>query len=268
MSERKPYVGITGITSGEQAKVAANTFEKYFPKNAAHTGMTGYLVSLDNLQNPDFENDKYPPLNTLAEMLTITNETALNTIHYRTPDKRNLADQIIQVFENDDIYKNGLCRTVQLNMRWPNKEELEKIKEKMPDLNVILQVGPSILHQQDRFEIATQIKDYGNLIDYVLIDPSGGVGKEADPDFYSSIYRPINHNAPNKAIILAGGLNNHNVLPKLQEFEYSLDTKDFGIDAEQGLRDSKDNSQNTILSNEKIQQYIEKAAEFYLKQEK
>jgi phosphoribosylanthranilate isomerase len=266
VSERKPYIGVTGITKPEQAQAAAEAFRQNISPDADHIGMTGYLVSLKNVENKAYQTDKYPPINTLPELLAITKDTALNTIHYRTHNKNNLADQLIRLFEKDDIYDQGLCQTVQLNMKWPDKDQLQKVKHRFPHLQVILQLGPNILHNEDRFNITDQIIDYGDLVDYVLIDPSGGEGITADSDLYAHLYRPINSMAPDKTIIIAGGLEPENVLPRLQKIGQTLQTKGFGIDAEKGLRIPQDNSHRTDLSDRRIREYIEQASAFYRSQ--
>lgn len=260
----KPYIGVTGITTESDAQEIAQTFSSTLPKRSTHQGAVEYLVSSKTLQGVYEPNAKYPALAQLSRLLGITNQAALNAIHYRTTDRSTLPQQIKQLFTETEIYQDGLCRTLQLNLSWPDVDQLRQIRQELPGLKIILSLSGRILKRQPWAEISRRAWKYRDLADYVLIDPSGGRGIEFEDRYFPPYYRLINDILPDTPVVLAGGFDDRNVLRRIYNISRLLHTEAFGIDAETRLRVKKDRSDHFgEFSSKKAADYIKKAAAFF-----
>jgi len=126
---------------------------------------------------------------------------------------------------------------LQLNIPWPRVEEIEKIKENYPELKIIFQASKDVLNSGSTSLVIERISDYKSLIDYVLIDPSGGNSLDFNEKFSCNFYKELLKKMPKLKIGFAGGLNGESVFLKMKSLEKTLGKIDFCIDAEGGLRD-------------------------------
>lgn len=260
----RPYIGVTGISEIYEAEVIAQTFPQALPESSSHQGMTGYLVSLHTLNGDKEKVTKYPYINNLPDLLRVTRTASLNTIHYRTPERATLAEQVAKLFDKSYIYADGLCQTLQLNIAWPDPDQIEKIKKIMPAMRFILALTPKIVLRESRFEIEDKLTDYRDIVDYVLIDPSGGIGEAFESNAVLPLYTSAKDIMRNQIVALGGGFNEKNVKIRLAEISELLRTKQFAIDAEGGLRDkTTSNPHAGILSLERAVGYINNAAAFF-----
>lgn len=264
IKEAKPYIGVTGIANIEQAKIVGDTFKKHLKDNTAYEGMLGVLVSSSTLQDTERkDHPKYPNVKSLPRLLEASGEGAVNCIHFISKKPDSLALEVTKLFTEGEIYNANLCRKVQVNAAWPKVEELDKIKSKFPDLKIIIQLNKKAL-QEAEADIVSRLQDYSEVSDYVLIDPSEGQGKGFDPNYIARFYRLTKHTFPNKPVAFAGGFDNENVLPRLRALQNLLRTKNFGIDAQQGLRTNNALGQSE-LATEKAAEYISKSTDFFKK---
>lgn len=259
-----PYIGVTGVSTVEEAIQINNTFKTAI-KGKDRLGMVGYLVSNRTLLGEKERYEKYPPIEILPQLLAITAETSLNTIHYRTNEPKSLATQIDRLLEIEDIYKRHLCHGIQLNISWPRIDQVEEIKKKYSDLKLILSLNEKALRKNSRVEIVNHLKNYNDFINYIIIDPSGGIGKQFEENAIAPYYRAIKHNFPEKGVILAGGFNDENIFNRLNKVKGAINSSNFGIDAEGGLRIKNHHDPHSgELSLDKTTNYINKAANFFL----
>lgn len=260
----KPYIGVTGISMPEEAEIIAETFSTVLPEDASHQGMSGYLVTSKTLGSFGERSAKYPNLDNLPELLKITNGSGLNVIHYATSDKDTLSEQILRLFTKSNIYADGLCQALQLNISWPDVNELESIRTAMPDLKLVLALTPKIVREETRFDIEDRITDYQELVDFVLVDPSGGNGGSFESTALTPIYTSIKDAMRTQTIIISGGFSEGNILLRLTELAYLFRTKQFGIDAEARLRErTTADPTGRKLSLPKTVSYIKTAAVFF-----
>jgi len=82
-----------------------------------------------------------------------------------------------------------------------------------------------------------KILSYGDCLDYVLIDPSIGRGKDFDIEYSSTLYMKIKDKRSCSGIVFAGGLSGDNIEEVLEKVIDRIGTKDFSICAEAGFRD-------------------------------
>lgn len=260
---RKTYIGVTGVTNLREAQILASTFNFHLSEASTHQGAIGYRVTSHLLEGVNNEPFKFPDLQQLPLLLAQSPATVLNSIHFQTDNRAALATQVKKLFAIGDIYRDELCQTLQLNVRWPDVSQVEEIKNAFPELQIILSLTPNILRRRTREEITQKVGDYEELIDYIAIDPSGSKGKVFEASWVAPYYRVLKNDFPNKQIILAGGFNPTNVQLRLAQITHVLRSGDFGIDAESGLRDKEPNNRYGRFSLPKAIRYIQTAAAFF-----
>ncbi len=256
----KPYIGITGPTTvGEVNSINREFASAGYSMHSRHIPMIGFLVSLKTLGGQPTQNRRYPRITDLRNLVKSTDGKSFTTIHYNSNDQTTLAKQLEEIFY--ELYPDNLCRAVQLNIVYPNKEEIEKAKREMPDLKIIFQASHRIIEGKAPNEVAENIRRYGSLIDYVLIDPSGGKGREFDIEPSVNLYEELRSVLPKVTIGLAGGFTGDNVATRARDLIAKIGNSDFSIDAEGGLRDKVTDAYGDDLFNRsKVGRYIKAAA--------
>lgn len=232
----KSYIGITGPVNIQETKDICREFsEAGYSMESPHIPMLGFLVSYGTLNGQAIQNRRYPPVNTLPELLQATQGQVLTMIHYNSNKTDSLSDQVSQIFEG--IYENGLCRALQLNIVWPDISQVARIKEQYPDMEIVFQASQKAMDGKTPSQIAQGIKDYGDSISYVLIDPSGGRGVPFDLESSLPLYLELRKQCPYLTLGLAGGFTGENVAPRVKEILQQIGESNFCIDSEGGLRD-------------------------------
>ena len=256
----KAYVGITGLVNVQETRSICRGFsETGYSMESPHIPMLGFLVSYKTLNGQPTQNRRYPPVNTLPELLRATDGQVLNMIHYNSKEADTLSNQVAQIF--DGIYENGLCRAIQLNIVWPDIGQVTKIREQHPDMQIVFQASHKAMDGKTPNQIAQRIGDYGDSISYVLIDPSGGRGMPFDLESSVAIYSELREQLPDLTIGFAGGFAGENAASRLKEILKQIGESDFCIDAEGGLRDKITSAYGDDLLNlEKVRGYLQSAS--------
>ncbi|GEM_PF-721078 len=274
----KPYIGVTGINLPRHAQAVSRTFEEagLTQEQSHHRGMVGLLVSQKTLSTRFSTTSRYPNLEQIRQILTITQNTAFNTLHYHTYRRSTLALQLKELLGSSGLYADGLCEGVQLNVSWPPVSEVERIKQTFPDLKIIMQLGPKTLTESpskvatdlipSAEEIVANLAPYADLVSYVLIDPSGGRGQAFQINRIAPIANQINKTYPDLPLVFAGGFDATNARRRLWVLFQSIGTVDFSIDAQGGLSTHhKDQRLPNRFNISKACNYIQNAALFFKK---
>ncbi|PJC25069.1 MAG: hypothetical protein CO056_02265 [Candidatus Tagabacteria bacterium CG_4_9_14_0_2_um_filter_41_11] len=178
----------------------------------------------------------------------------LNLIHYNTKNTDLLSVQLATLTELvGPLQFDGF----QLNIAWPPPLELLSYKCLYPDKKFVLQVGSSAFEaiENSPDKLAERLILYIGLIDYVLLDFSGGKGLILDAEKLRPYLRVVVKTTKNVGIGVAGGLGPstmHLIEPLLDEFPSLC------IDAEGKLRDEYDH-----LSSSYIKKYISNAFKLF-----
>lgn len=231
---RRPYIGITGFMT--QAEVEA--ILKTVPVKSSRLVMVGVLVSHKTLAG---QSNKWPnryPRITSGDLtdIFIEDTRALRLVHYNTHNE-HFGDELLKI-ERMSLGLMGF----QLNIAWPSAREIEAYRlSTSGPRTIVLQLGSKAMASCDNSPIGIAAKlatDYSRgLIDYVLIDPSGGFGKPFDSEFARQCLRTIRDKHLEVGLGVAGGLGPntiHLIKPLIEEFP------DLSIDAEGQLRDQQD----------------------------
>lgn len=256
----KPYVGVTGSISIREVSDVCTTFQSLgFSLASNSMPMIGFLVSYKTLNGIPNQNRRYPSIALLAPLLSVVPGNVFTTIHYNTREVKTLADQVSKLFEV--IYEQRLCRAIQLNIPWPDLDQVETIKEKYPEIKIIFQASHNMLENTSPRALSLGIRIYGNTLSYVLIDPSGGRGDPFDIDRSLDIYHEINAECPELTVGFAGGFNGENTRSRLVELVTRTGERAFSIDAEGGLRDKiTDRYGDDLLNIRKVREYLQAAS--------
>lgn len=244
-----PYVGVTGFTSPEEVNAVLNEVPVC---TALHLIMVGVLVSAKTLRGGAPKHpERYPDPERLSEIFPNPRvyPDVLNLIHFNTNDAQTLLHDMCWARE----LAGDACHGFQLNMPWPALNTLEIFKQQYPSTTIVLQCGAKALDavNHDPVLLADKVRRYENVAEYVLIDPSGGEGKEFNHAFVSVAFREIARHTPAMGLGIAGGLRSETVyrrvVPFMQQYNCS-------VDVEQGVRDADDH-----LNVERVRQYIDNA---------
>lgn len=256
----KPYIGITGaVNINEANNLVKEFYETGYDLNSPHLPMLGYLVSYKTLKGEETKNKRYVKFNDLREILLETKDRAFNMIHYYSRENSSLAEQVNLMFNK--IYHQGLCRALQLNVDLPDRNELKFIKKDFEDIQIVFQASKNVLKLGIK-DILSELKKYGSSIDYVLIDSSGGSGRNFEINGSLDLYKEIKSKLPNLIVGFAGGFNPENVFERSKELTERIGSSNFSIDAESGLRDKLSNDYgDDILNIEKVRKFLKNSSQ-------
>jgi hypothetical protein len=229
----KPYIGVTGFSKREEVEAMLDGFYTEDERLL----MVGVLASEKSIYGiPTKWPKRYPERELIAGIFS-GDPRALNLVHYAS-DNQSLLYEHMEVITTR--FGGEHCSGFQLNMKWPDMHVLEKYRTKFPDKKIVLQVGSGAMKQMlsDPKRIARRIATYDSLVDYALIDPSGGLGKQMDVQFALNCISWFYDASTKITIGVAGGLGPDTV----RDVEEIIDTYyDTSIDAEGKLRDAEDN---------------------------
>ncbi len=229
----RSYIGVTGIMSSVQGKSLVSVL----PEDSDVDLMLGLLMSSKTIRDePNKWPKRYPKVADLGDIF-FYHPKALNLIHFNTKSPENLYEDMLLAQSLAGTY----CHGFQLNLVWPDPTVLEMYKWNAPFTyrKIVLQCGHNAMRQAsfDPGKIAERVREYKDLVDYVLIDPSGGLGRDFDQFHAERCFDEISDLVPDVGLGIAGGLHEANVERQLT---YLFQHHNFSIDAEGRLRDAND----------------------------
>lgn len=141
--------------------------------------MVGVLASWKTLQGSP---NKYPQLFPEVKRISaifLSHPNVLNLIHYSTDELETLYDQLVRLKELGGLKLHGF----QLNMAWPEVDQLTRFRIRWPYGRIVLQIGSSAVALMDHrpMKVALKLREYEGLVTDILFDPSGGKGEPFNP---------------------------------------------------------------------------------------
>ena len=248
---RKPYIGITGfMASGEVAEVLGS-----MPKDCERLLMVGVLASQKTLRGEQNKwPNRYPAMDQIAGIFQ-PHPLALNLLHYHTRDKETLYEDLMRLTDIAGEHLHGF----QLNIMWPSTILLHKYKLAHPEMKLVLQLNSEILDEAliTHPEVVAEkiLYWYSKLVDYVLLDPSGGTGTPLDSMLTFIYAEAVAADNPDLGLVVAGGLG-HESLNLVSWIASKF--PNVSIDAEGRLRDKDDMLDLALAKN-----YLAKALELF-----
>jgi hypothetical protein len=199
--EFRPYIGVTGFMNREEVDGVLTAV----PQTPDHDLMIGGLMSSKTLQGLT---NKWPgryPKKENLENVFINHPHVLNLIHYNTDSPKFLVKELYEAAEFGGHWLDGF----QLNIAWPNPVHIEAFKDSYPNAVFVLQVGRGAMADcnDSPTTVAKILKEtYLNVIDAVLIDPSGGKGEPMDVKIMDAYLDAIYSTGVRMNCVVAGGL--------------------------------------------------------------
>lgn len=246
-AELRNYVGACDIYSPEEARAMAEELrnERQYSDRKIMIGvMTHPLVLRDDLPIPkvviDEVREEFPSREEMASGFT-DDPDVFNTVHYADlygpegPWEGGTCPDVCQNLEVIVEHGGPNLHAIQLDLTWPAADELKKFKEAHPDIAIILQVGKFGMEEIDRepHAVVEKMKEYGDSVDYILLDASMGMGKGMQADKLLPMLRTVRDQLPGLGLAVAGGLGPDTVdllAPIAAEFP------DISIDAQGNLK--------------------------------
>lgn len=226
------YIGATGFSQATEVSELLSEV----PDSFEHKIMVGVLANQKTLAG--FVQDqplRYPPRETLGDIF-VPHKKTINLVHWNTKEPERLVEDLSQTAE----LVGPLLHGFQLNMRWPEPRLLRAWRESgHPAQTIVLQCGKGALTdvKMRPQELIARLREYQGLIDYVLIDASGGTGTNFDPYFTRECFAEVGEAFPALGLGVAGNLKS-STLYNLSKVRSRF--QDFSIDAESGLRNEDD----------------------------
>lgn len=246
----RPYVGITGYTTKDQIDAIALTCSGQGFSDGRYTAMFGFLCHAKQLGLPKFAGPRNPAVVDLESLLGAVPQWAVPMIHFDTQNHARLKEDLSALFGLARQYVDRRCKALQLNVEWPRPTDIQKVKEMLPGLEVVLVIGDKRYKSVD--EQVSRASEYKGLVEYCLVDPSAGAGQDLDIPRTLELMHGCSESLPGTLIGNAGGYCSANVAPRLREF-HSRYGKPFFIDAEGKLLTHKG------LDIDECQMYIREA---------
>lgn len=251
---KQPYIGVTGFMSTCEVRQVLKTI----PDGVQRKIMVGVLASSKTIQGiPNSWPNRYPRPERIAGIFP-NHPLALNLIHFNTKDPGQLLNQMLAATQLGGKNFHGF----QLNIKWPEPYILKEYRRQHPDKVLVLQCGNAALEaiDHDPARLVKAVLAYEEICEYLLIDPSGGLGKPFDPQKGYEYLQYLNAIVKGMAFGIAGGLSAE-TLGLLMSPMMSPIAKVFpntSIDAEGKLRNKGDHLDIT-----KARRFISKAFELF-----
>ncbi len=230
---RRPYIGITDFATAEQTQKMLNVFAANRAPDSKRLLMVGVMMSYKTLNGIPTKWAAVWPRKQAVGDIFIQHSLALNTLHY--------AD-----YESIDVLRSlrraanwGYPRmdALQLDMIWPKPTDISVLRWINPEVMVIIQANSEALDiiDNDPQKLVEKLKEYGDAVDYVLLDKSMGRGLGMDAEGLRPYLCAVRDSGLDIGLAVAGGLGPDTlrlVEPLIAEFP------DLSIDAQSKLRPS------------------------------
>lgn len=233
------YVGACDVYSPEDARAMAKELRenRRSPDRKVMIGvMTHPLALHPEIEGPGLDEVRkvFPTREELAGGFT-DDPDVLNTIHYADLYGPRAGKNLSANLELTVEYGGENLHAIQLDVTWPDADELKGFMKKHPQIRMILQIGTFALEKagNDPQTVINRLREYGDSIDHVLFDKSMGKGKSMNSEELLPMLRLMKKELPDIGLAVAGGLGSdslHLIESIAEEFP------DMSIDAQGRLK--------------------------------
>lgn len=242
---KPPYIGITGFATADEVKAVLAAM----PANTTHKLMCGVLASRTTLNGEAKKSfpQRYPKVQKIADIFS-ADERALNLIHYSSKSAGlTLANEMVELRIN---HGGPNCHGIQMNLAWPSARYVVDYYRRLVEHHIsaavaprstneviVLQVGRRALAECDHnpVAVASRLREYEGIVNYALIDQSGGEGKQLDAATANFVERLSLLMPKSMGLAVAGGLSALSVDGVLRQMP-GVDRQKLSLDAEGRLR--------------------------------
>jgi hypothetical protein len=204
------YCGICDVYSPEEARALADELrrDRKNPNRKIMIGsMTHPLVLHPEREDPYDVRGVFVTRENRANGF-IKDPDVLATAHYADLYGPNRGQDIFENLELVVKYGGENLNAIQIDVTWPDANEIIRFKNEHKDIVLILQVGKIAINEVDADpkKIVDGLRKYGRSIDYALIDMSMGKGEIMKAEKLLPILREIRKELPYLGLAVAGGL--------------------------------------------------------------
>lgn len=228
-----PYIGICDFPTAIQALAMSKLMSVESNPLSHRLLMVGIMISRKTLNGIPSKWTKIWPQNRYLRDIFVQHHRAFNCLHYADFDGEDVLLNLTRAASCGGPNLDAL----QLDMIWPNIDDLWTFRDVWPDLKIVLQVNSRAMAQldDDPERVALLIEEYSPTINYILLDKSMGRGQGLDAPALLPYCRAIRECTPELGLAVAGGLGPDTlqlIEPIAEEFP------DVSIDAQGQLRNS------------------------------
>ncbi len=228
-----PYIGITDFMNPEQVQAMLNLFISHRQVASTRKLHVGVMMSYKTLHDLPTKWLAAFPKNEAVSEIFIDHPLLLNVLHYADYDALDVFNSLLRA----TVYGGKNLHALQLDMVWPDPMIVRAFREKHQNIQIIVQVNTRALElvANDPKGMVKRLAEYGDSIDYVLLDKSMGKGLGMDAHGLIPFVRAVRDAFPHLGIAAAGGLGPKTfqlVTPLVQAFP------DISVDAQGKLRPS------------------------------
>lgn len=247
----RPYIGITGFAQAEEIQQiydSAPVLARLDRPQGSHDLMVGILASNKTLAGQTNRYAHRYPDTLRLDTLCRPRPGVMTLVHYHAPDSQDLAMALGVLTVRAGVH--GLDG-FQLNLTWPDPEQICRHRENYPGHQIVLQLGSGALKKMDDDpeKVTDRLGRYAYCVDSVLVDASGGRGEPLDLKRVTKYVEVLQDT--DFGIGIAGGLDAA-ALPQLKTLTTRFPW--LSIDAEGKLRRPDDTLDLTIA-----QEYLQEA---------
>lgn len=222
----KPYISVTGAYSQQQIK----NIVEWYPADASRQLVIGVLVTDKTFHNRDKKNQPliYPMMKDIPS-IPIPRNNVSYIIHYcPNQDNPDMGFRMVEIACSDANGNRKSSRQpgmhhfsgFQINASWPDQGNIvsQFWSRSFGPRKLILQIGRQALSEinNDPLQLVERlIYGYTDIIDGILIDPSGGEGREFDPEKMDNYLRAIYEATLGINVAIAGGFGNDGSVARL-----------------------------------------------------
>ena len=234
------YIGITGFQEHREVEELLRIHNGVKPHLSECRLHVGIMVDHQSLHSSGkIHQSNFPKKSIFPEIFA--QYDTYNCLHYvgRSRGKESLRENIASALHHAGDNVHGL----QLDVVSPDPSDIEvgieSYKDTRPDLEVILQVGASLLREvkKEPRKLVQLLEDYTNCVDRILLDGSMGRGIPLVADELIPLLALIKKEHPHFGLVVAGGLG-PKTIPLIQPI--IAEFPDVSIDAERLLHIDED----------------------------
>src|SRR3989344_2430155 len=213
--------------------------------------MYGVISSNKRLEDRTSEGATSPSLRKIADIFRAMPQDAFSTLHYFSTNEETFGDEATRILDNVHDH----CKGLQINMKWPNYDQLRLLQRRFPHLEIILEIPKEAMTRLviERADLYAEINP--QPVPYMLVDPSAGTSQDFAQQ-HVDIMKGLYERYPNLGVGIAGGLSPENVKEKFEKVAYDFGNP-FSIDAQGKLR----TIDKTALDINKVRKYVTEAGE-------
>ncbi|MFA6038678.1 MAG: hypothetical protein WCV62_01715 [Candidatus Peribacteraceae bacterium] len=236
MDQPSPYVQATGFVDERGVRTVCAQLERIpFRERSGHRLALGFGMDHEALRTGQF--DRSILLRDPAAFPALLKGAGENMtmLHY-TPPRRG-AKQLLRVRSLAEVLPHEtaiLCDAVQINGQAPAPEEVRRLRDTYPHMQVSLPLDATAARWETDC-ILEMADTYAQHIHHLLIDSSGGRGKPVDMPRAAALAAALQQAFPRLGVGVAGGFGADNAEERIRMLRGKLATP-FNVDAEGQLQ--------------------------------